>query len=66
MDATAVRLADADLSQGSLNVESFARPMKPFTASVDLIARRVAIVNADAFRAVVTVIIESLQKNLPA
>lgn len=66
MDATAVRITDADLSHGALNVESFVRPMKLFTAHLDLIARRVAILNADSYRAVVTVIIESLQKTLSA
>ena len=39
--------------------------MKLFTANIGLIVRRVAILDDDTFRAVLTVTIESLQRNLP-
>ncbi|MBE2222936.1 MAG: type II toxin-antitoxin system PemK/MazF family toxin [Anaerolineae bacterium] len=61
----AVRLSNANLSKGSLNAISYARPMKLFTANADLIVKRVAILNTDTFREILTITIESLQKNLP-
>jgi mRNA interferase MazF len=63
--STAVRLSNADLSKGMLNSISYARPMKLFTANADLIVKRVAILNSDTFREILTITIESLQKNLP-
>lgn len=65
IDPIAVRLTAAELSKGTLNTVSFARPMKLFTANVDLMVKRVAILNAETFRAILTVTIESLQRNLP-
>lgn len=65
IDPDAVRLTDAELSNGTLNTTSFARPMKLFTANADLIVKRVAILNNNAFRDILTGTIKSLQKNLP-
>ncbi len=65
VDPTAIRLTDAELKKGTLNVISYARPMKLFTASTDLIAKRVAILNNNTFHLLLTTIIESLQQNLP-
>jgi mRNA interferase MazF len=65
IDPTAVRLTNAELSKGTLNTLSFARPMKLFTANLNLIVKRVAILNDETFKAVLTVTIESLQQNLP-
>ncbi len=65
IDSTAVRLTNAELSKGTLNTLSFARPMKLFTANLNLIVKRVAILNDETFKAVLTVTIESLQQNLP-
>lgn len=65
-DPTAIRLTQAQLSSGSLITESFARPLKLFTANGDLILKRVAILNDSAFRSVLMKTIKSLQKNLPA
>ncbi|HMT21201.1 MAG TPA: type II toxin-antitoxin system PemK/MazF family toxin [Promineifilum sp.] len=65
VDPTAVRLTNANLKKGSLNVESFARPMKLFTANIDLIVRRVAVLDDDTFKVILTVTIESLERNLP-
>jgi mRNA interferase MazF len=65
LDATAIQVSDAELSRGTLNAVSYVRPMKLFTANVDLIDRRVAILDADTFGKVLNVIIDALQKNLP-
>lgn len=65
-DPTAIRLTQAQLSNGSLIVESFARPLKLFTANNDLILKRVAVLNDAAFRSILMKTIEALQKNLPA
>lgn len=65
IDANAVRLTSAELEQGSLQTVSFARPLKLFTASADLIAKRVAILNDRAFSAILTTTIRALQRNMP-
>jgi len=65
IDPTAVRLTNAELSKGTLNTVSFARPMKLFTANENLIIKRVAILNNETFREILTITIESLQRNMP-
>jgi len=64
-DPDAIRLSSADLSRGFLNTISYVRPMKLFTTNVGLIVKRVAIMRPDIFRSALTVVIESLQENLP-
>ena len=59
VDPSAVRLTNAEISKGSLNTVSFARPMKLFTANIDLITKHVAILNDEIFKKILTVIIES-------
>ncbi|VAW30486.1 hypothetical protein MNBD_CHLOROFLEXI01-4782 [hydrothermal vent metagenome] len=65
IDPAAVRLTNAELSKGSLNTVSFARPMKLFTANIDLITKRVAVLKDETFKNILTAIIESLQENVP-
>jgi mRNA interferase MazF len=65
IDPHAIRLTDDSLSKGTLNTVSYARPMKLFTANADLIVKRVAILNDQAFRKVLTATIRTLQDNLP-
>jgi mRNA interferase MazF len=65
IDPNAIRLTNAELSKGSLNMISFARPMKLFTANLNLIVKRIAILNDDTFKTILTVIIDSLQQNMP-
>jgi len=65
IDPDAVRLTNANLDKGALNTVRFARPMKLFTANVDLIVKRVAVLSDETFRAILTTTIESLQKNMP-
>lgn len=64
IDPAAVRLTNAELSKGTLNTISFARPMKLFTANEGLIIKRVAVLNDETFSEILTVTIESLQKNM--
>ena len=64
-DPNAIRLTNAELSKGTLNRVSFARPMKLFTANKNLINKRVAILSNDTFKAVLTATIQSLQQNMP-
>lgn len=65
IDPTAVRVTNAHLKMGALNAVSFARPMKLFTANLDLIVKRVAILNDETFRAILMITIKSLQENIP-
>lgn len=65
IDSAAITLTNQDLRKGTLHTISFARPMKLFTANVDLITKRVAILNDETFKSILTVTIESLQLNMP-
>jgi mRNA interferase MazF len=65
VDPTAIRLTSADLSRGALIAVSYARPLKLFTANIELIVKRVAILNDAVFRAILTTTIQSLQNSLP-
>lgn len=64
-DLAAVRLTNKDLSRGSLNVDSYARPLKLFTAHGDLIVKRIAVLKKASFRSSLEATIEALQQNIP-
>lgn len=64
-DPDAVRLTNTELKKGSLSTVSFARPMKLFTAHESLMTKRVAILKDAAFKAILTMIMESLRQNMP-
>jgi mRNA interferase MazF len=64
-DPSAVRLTRSQLRRGVLNEVSYARPLKLFTANSDLIVKRVATLQNDAFKAILMSLIGALQKNLP-
>jgi mRNA interferase MazF len=64
-DPNAIRLTSAELQKGALNAVSFARPLKLFTANENLIVKRVAILEAKAFKSILTVTIDALQKIMP-
>jgi mRNA interferase MazF len=64
-DPDAIRLTHAELKRGTLNIMSFARPIKLFTADESLIVKRVAILHDKAFKALLTATIELLKRNLP-
>ena len=62
----AIRITSADLQMGALtSMVSFARPIKLFTASETVIGKHVAILKDEAFKAILTAMIEALQKNMP-
>jgi mRNA interferase MazF len=65
VDPAAVQLTNAELSKGTLNAVSFARPLKLFTASSGLIVKRIAILNSDTFKTILNVTITALQQNIP-
>ena len=65
IDPAAIRLTNAELSQGALNRVSYVRPMKLFTANLNLIVKRIAILNNDTFKTILTAAIQSLQQNMP-
>ncbi|TVR02143.1 MAG: MazF family transcriptional regulator [Desulfovibrionales bacterium] len=60
-----LRLTDAELSRGTLNTVSYARPMKLFTANAGLIVKRVAILKDQTFAQLLTMIIQTLQRTMP-
>ena len=63
-DSRAVMLTDASFATGSLQVTSYARPGKLFTANRNLIVTQVGVLNADVFKQIVEVIINILRADL--
>jgi mRNA interferase MazF len=60
-DPRAVELRHTSFASGSLHVVSYARPGKLFTANDALVVRPVAMLTADAFRAVIDAIVNLLR-----
>lgn len=60
-DPRAIELTNASFSQGTLQVLSYARPGKLFTANHSLIVREVGILNTDALVDVIQAVIELLR-----
>ncbi len=60
-DPTAVPLDGVDFASGGLQLASFARPGKLFTAHSGLMLRSVGVLNATAFDRVLTAVIAVLQ-----
>ena len=60
-DARAVRLADSDFRTGSLQVTSYARPSKLFTAHHTLITAEIGILEAGALKQITDAVIRLLQ-----
>ena len=65
-DPDAVKIAPTDLSAGTLSSLSFARPTKLFTANETLMIKRVAILEGDTFREILSTIINTLQRVMPS
>jgi mRNA interferase MazF len=63
-DPLAIELDNNSFTAGSLQVISYARPGKLFTASQTLMVRRVGTLKADALRMVVDAVIELLRPGL--
>ena len=64
-DPQAIKITKSDLTKGALNTASFVRPMKLFTANETLMLKRVAILKEGTYKAILTAITASLQKNMP-
>jgi hypothetical protein len=63
-DPLAVRLGDEHFETGSLQLVSYARPGKLFTASSTLVVSQVGKIRADALREVVDRVIQILRAGL--
>jgi len=57
-DSYAVELADKDFSNGGINVASYIRPYKLFTADINSIAYKAGNVKAEKLKDVVAIIID--------
>ncbi|MEW5828783.1 MAG: MazF family transcriptional regulator [Chloroflexota bacterium] len=65
-DPEAIRITNNELQKGALTSDaSFARPVKLFTANESVMAKRVAILKDEAFKAILTVTIDTLRRNMP-
>jgi PemK-like, MazF-like toxin of type II toxin-antitoxin system len=64
-DATAVALDQTAFASGSLQVTSYARPGKLFTASVDLIAQEVGVLTPEALTRLVDAVVAVLRAGTP-
>lgn len=65
IDPSAIQRSSKNLEKGALAKLSFARPMKLFTANVDLIEKRVAILDDETFSAILQRTIDGLAENMP-
>ena len=59
-DSAAVVLEAADFQRGSLQVTSYARPGKLFTASVDLVESVVGVLQPESVREVIAAVVKIL------
>ena len=64
-DLDAVQIEDEDFVSGSLNLTSFARPGKTFTANESLMITQAGKLKDDTFRKVGNAVIHLLQSHLP-
>lgn len=64
-DPQAIQITPVNLKKGTLNAISFVRPMKLFTASENLVVKRVAILDNVTYTAILNSIITALQKKMP-
>ncbi len=64
-DANAIQIEDEDFASGSLNLTSYARPGKIFTANESLMVTQVGKLKDDAFRKIANAVIHLLQSHIP-
>ncbi len=64
-DASAVQIENEDFASGSLNLTSYARPGKIFTANESLMVTQIGKLKDDSFRKVANAVIYLLQSNIP-
>ena len=62
-DDRAIRLSEDDFATGSLEIVSYARPGKLFTASADLVANRVGTLKAAGFNRLIDAVARLLDDN---
>jgi mRNA interferase MazF len=60
-DPRAVAISDEDFRMGSLQVESYARPGKLFTANQSLLVAQAGELKEEAFRRIITAVMNLLQ-----
>jgi mRNA interferase MazF len=60
-DNKAIRIDESDYKNGGLNVTSFVRPSKLFTANVALINKNIATLTDEAHEKVITAILQILR-----
>lgn len=65
-DPHAVEPTATSFAQGSLRITSYARPVKIFTASQELIVSQAGMLTAVAFRVIIESVIQILQTSLSA
>jgi hypothetical protein len=63
-DPHVIRIVDADLATGSLNITSYARPGKLFTAHTQLRVKQAASLKADPFRRIIEAVVDILHHSL--
>jgi mRNA interferase MazF len=64
-DPKAIEVTDPDFSTGSLQVTSYARPGKLFTANRSLMVAQVGCLKMEAFQRVVQAVIDVLRSSTP-
>jgi mRNA interferase MazF len=63
-DEKALEITDQDFKSGSLRVTSYARPGKLFTASENLIARTVGVLNTETSNQLIDAVIKIFQESI--
>ena len=62
-DARAVELTDDDFEQGSLQLVSYARPAKLFTAHESLFVSEVGVLRAESLKRITDQVVSLIQRN---
>lgn len=63
-DANAISLAQADFASGSLQVTSYARPGKLFTANRNLVVSQVGYLKTERFQQVIDAVVNMVKSGL--
>ena len=62
-DARAVELTDNDFARGSLQLTSYARPAKLFTAHESLFVSEVGVFRAESLKKITDAVVSAIQQN---
>ena len=63
-DGSAIALSEADFQEGSLQIKSFVRPGKLFTANYELFVSRAGILTPESFQRVIESVVTILRSSL--